>query len=100
MGVVLQAKQRMLRVVEDTLLDAQFSPGGPTDGRLSRGRVFDRETGTDVTDGDCLDVSCNDADDFINTFQKCHYWKMACICYTAKKKNVLKLLFLTGISTC
>lgn len=58
-GVVLQAKQRMLRVIEDTLLDAQFGPGGPTDGRLSRGRVFDRETGTDVTNGDCLDVSCN-----------------------------------------
>lgn len=58
MGVVLQAEQRMLRVVEDTLLDAQLGPGGPTDGRLSRGRVFDRETGTDVTDGDCLDVSC------------------------------------------
>lgn len=58
-GVVLQAEQRMLRVIEDSLLDAQFGPGGPTDGRLSRGCVFDRETGTDVTNGDCLDVSCN-----------------------------------------
>lgn len=59
MGVVLQAQQRMFRVIEDTLLDAQFSPGGATDGRLSRGCIFDRETGTDVTDGNCLDVSCN-----------------------------------------
>lgn len=58
-GVVLQAQQRMLGVIENTLLDAQFGPGGATDGRLSWGRGFDRETGTDVTDGDCLDVSCN-----------------------------------------
>lgn len=59
MGVVLQAHQSVLRVVEDTLLDAQFCPGGATDGGLSGGPVLHRETGTDVTDRDCLDVSWN-----------------------------------------
>lgn len=57
-GVVIQAQQRMLRVIEYTLLDAQFGPGGATDGWLSGGCVFDRETGIDITNGDCLDVSC------------------------------------------
>lgn len=59
MGVVLQAHQGVFRVVEDTLLDAQFCPGGATDGGLSGGPVLHRETGTDVTDRDCLDVSWN-----------------------------------------
>lgn len=58
-GVVLQAQERMFRVIENTLLDAQFGPGGATDGWLSGGCVFNRETGTDVTNGDCPDVSCN-----------------------------------------
>ena len=47
----------MLRVVEDALLDAQFGPGGATDGRLSGGPVLHREAGADVTDRDSLDVS-------------------------------------------
>lgn len=64
-GVVLQAQQRMFRVIENTLLDAQFGPGGAADGWLSGGCVFNRETGTDVTNGDCADVSCN-----ITTMQK------------------------------
>lgn len=58
-GVVFQAQQRMFRVIENTLLDAQFGPRGATDGWLSGGCVFSRETGTDVANGDCLDVSCN-----------------------------------------
>lgn len=57
--VVVQTQQRMLRVIEDTLMDAQLGPGGATDGRLSGGCVFDGETGTDVTNGDCVDVSCH-----------------------------------------
>lgn len=58
-GVVFQAQQRMFRVTENTLLDAQFSPGGATDGWLSGGCVFNRETGTDVTNGDCPNDTCN-----------------------------------------
>lgn len=70
-GVVLQAQQRMFRVIENTLLDAQFGPGGAADGWLSGGCVFNRETGTYVTNGDCPDVSCN-----ITTMQKRWVWKL------------------------
>lgn len=59
MGVVLQAQQSVLRVIEDTLLDAQFGPWGATDCGLSGGPVLHRETGTDVANRDCLDVSWN-----------------------------------------
>lgn len=58
MGVLLQAHQSVLRVIEDTLLDAQFSPWGATNSGLSGSPILHRETGTDVTNGDCLDVSC------------------------------------------
>lgn len=59
MGVVLQAQQRMFRVIEDARLDAQLGSRGATDGWLSGGCVFNRKTGTDVTNGNCLNVSCN-----------------------------------------
>lgn len=58
MGVVLQVQQSVLRVIEDTPLDAQFSLGGAADGGLSGGPVLHRETGTDVTNRDCLYVTC------------------------------------------
>lgn len=57
MGVMLQAHQSVLRVIEDTLPDAQFCPRGATNGGLSGGPILHRETGTDVTNWDCLDVS-------------------------------------------
>lgn len=59
MGVVLQAQQRMLRVAEDTPLDSQFGPRGATDRWLSGRAILLRETGTDVTNRDRLDVSWN-----------------------------------------
>lgn len=49
----------MLRVVEDTVLDAQFCSGGPTDGGLPGCPILQREAGTDITNRDGLDVSCN-----------------------------------------
>lgn len=58
MGVVLQVQQSVLRVIEDTPLDAQFSLGRAADGGLSGGPVLHRETGTDVTNRDCLYVTC------------------------------------------
>lgn len=59
MGVVVQAQQSVLRVIEDTPLDAQFGLGGATDGGLSGGPVLHKETGTDVTNRDCLYVTWN-----------------------------------------
>lgn len=84
-GVVLQAQQRMFGVIENTLLDAQFGPRGATDGWLSGGCVFNREAGTDVTNGGCLDVSCNDT-----TIQKrFNFITASFFPYILKKENLM-----------
>lgn len=56
-GVVLQAKQSVLWVVEDTLLDAELCSRRPTNSGLSRCPVLDGETGTDETNWYRLDAS-------------------------------------------
>ena len=58
MRVLLQAEQSVLRLVENTRLDAELGPRGATDGGLPGGPVLHRETGPDVTNRDRLDVSC------------------------------------------
>lgn len=57
MGIVLQTHQSVLRIIEDTLLDAQFCPRGAANGGLSGGPVLQRETRTNVTNRDSVDFS-------------------------------------------